>query len=263
MADDEHQDRGTAERRFAALLVAIRAGVSRQAVLENRVMALLLCDLDDTLVDRGRVFELWAPDFVHAHRLADEDLAWLTVLDDGGTTTREEFCAHVKQRFALPLPVEVLVAEWGEGFPSRYRCVPGVLALLREARSRGWSLGVVTNGDAEVQARKLAASGLNAAVDSICISGAEGVRKPDKRIFALAAERAGAPLVSGWMIGDDPLADIAGARGVGLRTIWVSRGRSWSLAGFEPDHQAHDPATGIRWLLDADLPSFEADARAR
>jgi FMN phosphatase YigB (HAD superfamily) len=34
-------------------------------------------------------------------------------------------------------------------------------------------VGVVTNGDADVQARKLVAAGLDAAVDSICISGGD------------------------------------------------------------------------------------------
>jgi FMN phosphatase YigB (HAD superfamily) len=136
-------------------------------------------------------------------------------------------------------------------FPSRYRCEQAVLDQLREARRRGWSLGVVTNGDAEGQARKLAAAGLDAEVDSICISGADGVRKPDPRIFALAAERVGIPLRPGWMIGDHPEADIAGARAVGLGTVWLSRGRTWPLADLEPDHQAADPAAAIRWVLDA------------
>jgi len=162
-------------------------------------VTLLLCDLDDTLVDRGRVFGLWAADFVQAHGLTAEDLRWVTVLDDCGITTREHFWSRIRLRFSLPQPVEDLVAEWAVDFPSRYRCDAGVLDQLGEAHSRGWSLGVITNGDAHVQARKLAAAELDLVVDSICISGADGVRKPDRRIFALAADRAGVPLESGWM----------------------------------------------------------------
>ena len=212
-------------------------------------MALLLCDLDDTLVDRGRVFGLWANDFAQAHGLTSEDRSWLTVLDNEGMTTREHFWDSIKRRVGLRQPVEVLVADWAVDFPSLYRCDDGVLDSLADARERGWSLGVVTNGDADIQARKLVAAGLDVAVDSVCISGAEGFRKPDRRLFALAAERAGAPLDSGWMIGDNPQADIAGARGAGLRTVWLSRGRIWPIADFQPDHQVEHPADAIQLVI--------------
>ncbi|MEV7806919.1 HAD hydrolase-like protein [Microbispora sp. NPDC088329] len=44
-------------------------------------------------------------------------------------------------------------------------------------------------------------------------------------VEAIAAERCGATLAEGgWMIGDNPTADIAGGRAVGLRTIWINRG---------------------------------------
>jgi FMN phosphatase YigB (HAD superfamily) len=212
-------------------------------------MALLLCDLDDTLVDRGRVFGLWANDFVQAHGLTSEDRSWLTVLDNGGMTTREHFWDSIRRRIGLRQPVEVLVADWAVDFPSLYRCDDGVLDSLADARERGWLLGVVTNGDADIQARKLVAAGLDVAVDSVCISGAEGFRKPDRRLFALAAERAGAPLASGWMIGDNPQADIAGARGAGLGTVWLSRGRIWPIADFQPDHQVEHPAAAIQLVI--------------
>ena len=212
-------------------------------------MALLLCDLDDTLVDRERVFGLWANDFVQEHGLTSEDRSWLSVLDDGGMTTREQFWESIKRRVGLRQPVEVLVADWAVDFPSRYRCDDGVLDSLADARERGWSLGIVTYGDADIQARKLVAAGLDVAVDSVCISGAEGFRKPDRRLFAHAADRAGAPLTSGWMIGDNPQADIAGARGAGLRTVWLSRGRTWPVADFQPDHQVEHPAAAIQLVI--------------
>jgi putative hydrolase of the HAD superfamily len=220
----------------------------------NGAVPILSCDLDDTLVNRGRVLESWAAEFAELHGLGDDPAwpAWVADLDDGGMTTREDFWAAIKGRLGLAQPVDDLVASWRVDFPSRYRCEQTVLDELTEARTRGWSLGVVTNGDADGQARKLAAAGLDTAVDSICISGAEGVRKPDPRIFALAAERAGAPLRPGWMIGDHAEADIAGARAVGLGTVWLSRGRTWPIADLEPDHQAVDPAAAIRWVLEAE-----------
>lgn len=214
-------------------------------------MTLLLCDLDDTLVDRGRIVGLWAADFVRARRLSDEDLAWIEVFDDGGLTPREDFFTGLKTRFGLREAVADLVAEWRVVFPALYRCEAGVRDGLIEARAQGWTLGVVTNGDDTVQARKLAASGLDSLVDAVCISGDLGIRKPDRRIFALAAERAGVSITDGWMIGDNPVADIGGGRDAGLRTVWLSRGRAWPLSGFDPDHQEADPVTAIRRVLGA------------
>lgn len=216
-------------------------------------MPLLLCDLDDTLVDRGRVFRGWARGFAQARQLTSKDVTWLTGLDRGGSTPREDFWATIKQRLGLTEPVEVLVKRWATDFPALYRCDRGVLDMLTQATARGWSLGIVTNGDADVQARKLAASGLDTLVDAICISGAEGVRKPDSRLFRLAAERAGAPLPDGWMIGDNPQADIAAARAVGLRTVWLSRGRAWPIADFVPDQLSI--RTAPRWVRPSPGPS--------
>lgn len=189
----------------------------------------MLCDLDDTLVDRARIFDQWADEFVQEHGLTAVDRSWLTDLDAGGLTGRGEFWRHIKQRMGLPQPVEHLVARWALDFPSRYRCDDGVLESLSEARRLGWSIGIVTNGDAEVQARKVTATGLDVLVDAVCISGAEGIRKPDPRLFLLAAERAGTPLTPGWMIGDNPEADIGGGRSAGMETVGsaaAARGRS-------------------------------------
>jgi hypothetical protein len=60
-------------------------------------MRLLVCDLDDTLVDRGRIFDLWADDFIKAHGLTPEARSWLTLLDDGGITPRDQFCGAVRR----------------------------------------------------------------------------------------------------------------------------------------------------------------------
>ena len=211
-------------------------------------MPLLLLDLDDTIVDRGRVFGQWIADFTRPYDVTAQDLAWIGALDGGGLTPREEFFAGVVERLGISAEVPDLVDEWGHDFPARYRCDPGVREGLLDARARGWSLGLVTNGDATVQARKVTATGLAELVDAVCISGAVGVHKPERRIFELAAERAGVPL-DGWMIGDNPAADIGGGRRAGLQTVWLSRGRAWDRDDFAPDQEAPDPASAIRQVV--------------
>jgi HAD superfamily hydrolase (TIGR01662 family) len=145
--------------------------------------------------------------------------------------------------------VRELVSAWESDFPARYYGEDEVLDALRQARSRGWALGIVTNGQHQVQARKVAAAGLDVAVDTVCISGAEGIRKPDPQLFALAAERAGAELAGGWMIGDDPDADIGGARTAGLSTVWLRRGRRWPTLDYAADQHADTAAEAIALVL--------------
>ncbi|WP_214104715.1 HAD hydrolase-like protein [Acrocarpospora catenulata] len=51
------------------------------------------------------------------------------------------------------------------------------------------------------------------------------------------------------MIGDSAAADVGGGRAVGLRTIWIDRGRQWPDAIDRPDHVVGDVAEAIAILL--------------
>ena len=81
----------------------------------------------------------------------------------------------------------------------------------------------MTNGSASYQMKKVQGSGLDKLVQAIVISGQLGIRKADRRIFmqGLAAMRTD-PAAS-LFVGDDPDADIVGAKAVGMRTVWLNR----------------------------------------
>ena len=65
------------------------------------------------------------------------------------------------------------------------------------------------------------------------------MRKPDPRIFQIAATRCGAPLADAWMIGDGE-ADIVGAHRVGIPSIWLHRCRKWPRSDLRPGRIADD-----------------------
>jgi putative hydrolase of the HAD superfamily len=194
---------------------------------------LLLIDLDDTLVDRRAGFGVWAERFCAEHELGDAT-DWLRRIDADGYAPREEFFARIVDRFGLEATVEELLARYRDDYPP---CIPAPSAtafeLLAKLRARGWKIGVVTNG-VHTQGAKLASTGLAEVIDACCISGVEGIRKPDPRIFRLAAERCGAGLEGAWMAGDNPHADIGGAHALGLDTIWFRLGRTWVERDFAP-----------------------------
>jgi FMN phosphatase YigB (HAD superfamily) len=51
------------------------------------------------------------------------------------------------------------------------------------------------------------------------------------------------------MIGDAPGPDIGGGRGAGLKTIWIHRGRTWSIDDYRPDEQAASIKEAVEILL--------------
>lgn len=112
-------------------------------------------------------------------------------------------------------------------------------------------LGVLTNGPAVTQHARLTRLGLLPRFDLSVISGEIGCAKPAQAFFAEALRRAGdVPPGEAVMIGDNPVADIAGARAAGLRAVWLNRaGAAWPAdlpAG--PDATAPDLLTAAQWV---------------
>lgn len=97
----------------------------------------------------------------------------------------------------------------------------GVLCALRAA---GHHLVLLTNGDRDLQRRKVAASGLLPLFDGVVISGLLGIGKPDPAIFVHALGLVGGRPEAAVMVGDSPHRDIAGANAAGIRGVWVDRG---------------------------------------
>jgi len=89
---------------------------------------------------------------------------------------------------------------------------------------RDHRLALVTNGAPDVQREKLAGTTLAPRFAAIVISAELGIAKPDPRIFDHALRAIGAEREGAVVIGDSLTRDVAGARGAGLRSIWIDRG---------------------------------------
>jgi putative hydrolase of the HAD superfamily len=198
---------------------------------------LALLDLDNTLVDRADAFRRWAAGFCSALDLPPDAPAWLQTADGDGFVPREEFFAAVRRRFGITTPVGDLWADYRRRKPRLATCRPAVLSGLDRLRERGWRVAVVTNGHRDGQLATIMSTGLDRHVDAWAVSGELGVRKPDRALFAAAADRCGLSLDGGgWVVGDSPEHDIVGGRGAGLATVWIERGRSWPDGLTPPDH---------------------------
>ena len=159
-------------------------------------MALLLLDLDNTVADRDAAFrhwldstlEIWAPEDPHAREACIE-------LDEDGTRPRTEFLSGLRDHFNLPASLDMLLRDYRrltlEGFPPMDGNARAKIAAMR---CEGWKVAVVTNGEAGVQEATAARVGIAPLLDACIVSGAVGVRKPDRRIFELLL----VPALSHW-----------------------------------------------------------------
>lgn len=86
-----------------------------------------------------------------------------------------------------------------------------------------YRLALLTNGAPAIQRLKLAGSGLADYFELVVVSGDLGVGKPDPSVFSYALDRLASTADRAVMIGNSLSADVAGARGVGIRAIWLNR----------------------------------------
>lgn len=105
------------------------------------------------------------------------------------------------------------------------RLYPRTADVLKELLRRGYKLGVIAN-QSEGTARRLEKWGILSCFDVIAASAEEGVAKPDAEIFRMALERAGCRPENAAMVGDRLDNDIAPAKALGMKTVWIKQGMS-------------------------------------
>jgi putative hydrolase of the HAD superfamily len=99
----------------------------------------------------------------------------------------------------------------------------GSIETLHELRSRGVTLGLITNGGSEGQREKIERFALAAHFAYIGIEGEVGHGKPHRRAYETALDALGADPADCWMVGDNLEWDVAGAQAVGIRGIWLDK----------------------------------------
>jgi len=211
----------------------------------------VLFDLDNTLLDRQLAYARWARSFAENRGLDDEAVQVLCEADEDGFATRHAVFDAARRRLNLTETIEELITEYRKEYTAFLEPDDDVIRALQRLRSNDFRVGVITNGPA-TQIEKIERAGLRPLIDGVCISQQFGVEKPDARIFHEAIRRCcgtQTPADAGWMVGDSAAFDIAGGRGVGLRTVWLSRGRTWTETEFVPDVIASNVTDAVEQIL--------------
>jgi putative hydrolase of the HAD superfamily len=202
----------------------------------------LFFDLDDTLTDRKASLKRFAIQYLEdfkTHLEMDVDVfaQELERTDGHGYRPRPEmFGALLK---CLPWKIAPsqndFLSYWVNTFPRFALPMPVMLETLTTLQSRGFKMGVITNGHSFQQQTKIDALEVRGLFDTILVSLEVNLRKPSAEIYKLALKQLGVKDNQAWMVGDHVLNDVIGARTAGLTGVWLRHeARVWDSD--EPNH---------------------------
>jgi len=131
----------------------------------------------------------------------------------------------------------------------RWKIYPDVGPFLEAARQAGVRVGLISNAGTGLK-EHIRALGLDRYLDVSTISAAEGIRKPDRRIYEMTLERLGARPEEALHIGDFYLEDVVGPRQIGLRGILIDRGPHSLFPNYPQQAHHEDPDLEVIYSLE-------------
>lgn len=189
-------------------------------------------DLDHTLFDRYATLTALAEelcemlkDCIPADMTVTKAAEMLTESDKkyiyhGWKKVFEDLCT--KGFFTVPLPP---YERYKEGLLTTFQkyAVPFsfTYSVLEEIKGRGLKLGLITNGNGKIQAKKLELLGLTNAFDYALLCGDFGVQKPDRAPFDHMAKILGIPAEKLLFVGDNPVCDVDASRNAGYTPVEI------------------------------------------
>jgi putative hydrolase of the HAD superfamily len=188
---------------------SVRAGFARH-----------LATLGLPVVDPAAEVDRWEQlEELHYHRYLARELDYL-----GQRRARSRDFAAA---YGVDLADDAAADAWFAGYSAAYRASwtlhDDALPCLDALAASGARLGVITNGDPEMQSAKLVALGIARRFEHLIASGGVGVAKPDPEIFRIACTRFGVAPADAWYVGDRLETDAVGAAAAGLHGVWLDR----------------------------------------
>ncbi len=120
----------------------------------------------------------------------------------------------------------------------------GVEEVVEALHRAGLALGALANSPHGGMVRqRLEAAGLARNFKAVVSSGEVGYRKPHPAAFQAILRKLNSTPEEALMVGDDPEADVGGAKSIGMRAVWVMR------RGVTPPKDADGVLRDLRGLL--------------
>jgi putative hydrolase of the HAD superfamily len=133
----------------------------------------------------------------------------------------------------------------------RLQLYPDVQQVLEELKPN-YRMGIVSDAQSCFALPEIKATGLAEYFDPVVISGSDGYRKPDPRLFEKALDLMKLKASQVIYVGNDMYRDIHGAQRAGIKTIFVNSNQGEKqYEDVKPDYFAHffkDVSQGIASL---------------
>ena len=208
-------------KRYAPLQPKTIEETSKPGFMEKLMDGIkwLFFDIGSTLVDETKVYDDIFRKIAVAANVSEEYVRAQVIA----------FCKQNKRGHKEVM--KLLGVKYPEWSPEYEELYPDTVKCLR-ALGKKYKLGIIANQIPGAE-KRLEDMGIRPFFDVIVASAEEGVAKPDPGIFNLALTRAGCSPDQAVMIGDRIDNDIAPAKQLGMKTVWIKQGvgQYWNIQG--------------------------------
>lgn len=190
------------------------------------VRNILLFDLDQTILNRNASlirFISWQVNFFQLvpQELKDAFIKKFVELDNNGNVWKDIVYSQLIKDFDIKnFTVDQLLQSYITDFNKFSIGFDSVQKVISDLYQKGYKIGLVSNGKTPFQEHNFYALGLTEYFSTIVVSEAIGLRKPGPEIFLYACTQLNCNPSDCIFIGDNPKADIEGAKNVGMKTIF-------------------------------------------
>lgn len=163
---------------------------------------------------------VWKEFSCQAHPMADR----FSFHPKGPKGWWHDFVDRLCRRLDLSPPTPFASAELFARFSrsDAWEIFPDVSLALSRLREKGLKLGIVSNWDTRLP-DLLSELGLEDSFDAITFSAAEGIEKPNPKIFLACLAKLGVSPEHALHVGDHPIDDFEGAQAAGMASVLIDR----------------------------------------
>ncbi len=194
-------------------------------------------DIGSTLIDESECYKIRCREAVAGTAVSAEDF-WEKTVEFSMRNLKGEH--EAAKYFGIKLPQWHIEAE---------KPYSDTKSVLKQLSSKGYHLGVIANQSLGTKDR-LSNWGILKYFDIVLASAEEGISKPDLEIFYRALNAARCLPDNAAMVGDRLDNDIAPAKKVGMKTVWIKQGLGGLAKAIHKTEQADHEIENLTELLE-------------